>query len=116
MTKKRAAILAVLKNTGDLLSAAELHRELPEIDLATIYRNLDLFTREGIIKKLTFGDEARFEYQQQPHHHAICDDCGRTIHFTVSPEKLAALLPVADFASQTVDITVRGTCAYGHQN
>lgn len=113
MTKKRTAILDALKAAEDLLTAAELYERLPDIDLVTVYRNLDLFSKEGIIKKLQFDDEARYEYQKRPHHHAICTDCNRTIHFTVSEEKLAKLLPIKEFSIEGVDITVTGRCKHG---
>ncbi len=116
MTKKRTAILEALKSTDELLTAAELHERLPSMDLVTIYRNLDLFSKEGLIKKLQFDDEAQYEYQKRPHHHAICTECDRTIHFTVSDAKLARLLPIKDFAVKGTDITITGTCTHGHQD
>lgn len=116
MTKNRTAILEALQATDELLTAAELYERLPEMDLATIYRNLDLFSKEGLIKKMQFNDEARYEYQKRPHHHAICTVCDRTIHFTVSEEKLARLLPIKDFAVAGTDITITGTCTHGHQD
>ena len=99
-----------------MLTASELHERLPEIDLVTIYRNLDLFAKEGMIKKLQFDDEARYEFQQRPHHHAICSDCNRTIHFTVSEDKLAKLLPIKEFSVEGIDITVTGRCQHAKKS
>lgn len=114
MTKKRTAILEMLKATDELLTAADIHERLSDIDLVTIYRNLDLFSKEGVVKKMQFGEEAKYEYQKRPHHHAICTVCDRTIHFTVSDEKLARLLPIKDFSVANTDITITGTCKNGH--
>ena len=110
ITKKREAILDELKKYHGALSAAELHARLPQIDLATIYRTVELFTNEKIIKKLHFTDgEAKFEYQQEPHHHAVCEQCEKVIHFTAPDEKIIKLLGLDDFNVEELEVTVRGT-------
>ena len=84
----------------------------PEIDLTTIYRNLDLFTHDGLVKKLNLGDgEAQYEYKEDDHHHAICIDCDKVIHFTAPDEKIMELLEVKDFKPDGLEITLRGKCA-----
>ena len=111
LTKKRQAILEVLKNNKETLSAAEVHALLPDMDLATIYRNLEYFTTEKTIKKLQLGSqEARFEFQHEPHHHAVCTECERVIHFTAPDEKIKKLLGIEDFKVDELEVTVRGIC------
>ena len=111
LTKKRQAILDVLQHTTEALSAAEVHAQLSGIDLATVYRNLEYFTQEKVIKKLQLGgQEARFEYQSEPHHHAICTECKRVIHFTAPNEKIKQLLGIDDFQVDELEVTVRGVC------
>ncbi len=57
---------------------ALVRQRLPKISLGTVYRNLDLLTRTGIIQKLEFGgEEARFDGNPTPHHHVRCVKCGR---------------------------------------
>lgn len=113
LTKKRQSILDVLQKHKAALSAAEVHAFVPEIDLATVYRNLEYFTNEKMIKKLQLGtQEARFEYQHEPHHHAICTECERVIHFTAPDEKIKALLGVQDFQVDELEVTVRGICKH----
>lgn len=110
LTKKRRALLEALKAHHGALSAAELHTKLPHIDLATIYRNLELFTNEKLIKKLQLGDgEARFEYQDEPHHHAVCAQCEQVIHFTAPDQKIIDLLGLTEFDVEELEVTVRGT-------
>lgn len=110
-SKKRQAILSVLQKQKTALSAAEIHALLPDIDLATVYRNLERFTREGVIKKVQLGThEARFEYQEEPHHHAICSECNRVIHFTAPDKKIKKLLGMKDFHIEELELTVRGVC------
>lgn len=111
LTDKRKQLLAVLTKHHGALSAAEIHTRLPDIDLVTIYRNLELFTREKLIKQLHLGtDEARYEYQNEPHHHAICTDCEQVVHFTVPDKKIKQLLGLKNFTIDDIEVTVRGTC------
>lgn len=111
MTKHRKEIVATLKKIHGTLSASDIHKLLPDIDQVTIYRNLDLFVEVGIIKKLHIGgNEAKYEYQAHPHHHAICNDCDRIIHFNASDETLKQALNIPDFDIKSIDIVVRGNC------
>jgi Fe2+ or Zn2+ uptake regulation protein len=111
LTKKRQAILTALKNQNSALSAQEVHALVPDVDLATIYRNLEHFTKEKVIKKLQLGSqEAQFEYQHEPHHHAVCTECNRVIHFTAPDEKIKKLLGIEEFQVDELEVTVRGIC------
>lgn len=112
ITKKRQMILDVLKKCPGSLSAAAVHEHVPTIDLVTVYRNLDLFVKEKIIKQIYIGTgEAQYEYQHQPHHHAVCDNCGKVIHFKVSEEKLKRIFKVRGFTVDDIEVTVKGSCA-----
>ena len=53
-------------------------KELPNISLGTVYRNLSLLTQLGEIKKLTtsIGPD-RFDGNIAPHYHVLCTKCGR---------------------------------------
>lgn len=111
LTEKRKKILSVLESTCGTLSASDIHEQIPEIDLATIYRNLDLFTKEKLIKQVHLGtEEAQYEYQQEPHHHAVCTSCEKVIHFTAPDEKIRKLLGLEDFQVDEIEVTVRGVC------
>lgn len=115
LTKKRQAILDALKATHGALTAKEIHRALPGMDLVTIYRNLDLFVSEKLIKKLNLASaEAQYEYQEESHHHALCDHCERIVHFTAPDAKIKQLLGIEDFAVDEIEVTVRGTCKKHH--
>jgi Fe2+ or Zn2+ uptake regulation protein len=113
LTKKRQAILDALQGQTEALSAAEVHALVPEVDLATVYRNLEYFTNEKVIKKLQLGtQEARFEYQTEPHHHAVCSECERVVHFTAPDKKIIKLLGLEDFEVDEIEVTVRGCCRH----
>jgi Fe2+ or Zn2+ uptake regulation protein len=110
-TKHRQEILKVLKGAHSALSAADLHISLPHINLVTIYRNLEIFSKDRTIKKLhLYGQEAQYELQSEPHHHAICNECDEVIHFTTKDKKLIKEFALPGFTIQELDVTLRGTC------
>lgn len=105
--------METLKRSRNALSAATLHKKLPEVDLTTIYRNLELFVKDGVVKKLNLGDEeAVYEYAEEGHHHAICVGCDRVIHFSVPEDKIRELIDIKDFKVGSIEITVRGNCRH----
>ncbi len=110
-SQKRVNILSVLRESNEALSANSIHNLLPTMDLVTVYRNLDSLVEEGMVKKLYLkGTSALFEFQHQPHHHAICTNCDRVIHFTAQDEKIKKLLGLADFQVDELEVTVKGVC------
>lgn len=115
LTKHRKEILEHLTTCHEALSAREIHKHLPHINLVTIYRNLELFATLGMIRKLYLdGNEAVFEYQIHPHHHAVCTDCNEVRHIDIDPKKLKQVLKLTDFDVSDVEIVVRGTCRHKH--
>jgi Fe2+ or Zn2+ uptake regulation protein len=111
LTEKRKRILTAIKQYRGAISAGSLHEKIPEVDLVTIYRNLDLFTKEKLIKKVSLSDsEALYEYQAEPHHHALCTDCEKIIHFKAPDKKIIKLLGLEGFEVDELEVTVRGKC------
>ena len=110
-SKKREAVLEFLKSAQRPLSAAAIHAELPDIDLVTIYRNLEVFTDEKLVRKFHFaGAEAHFEFQHEPHHHAVCFDCDKVVHFKAPDRKIIKLLGLEGFDVEELEVMVRGRC------
>jgi len=75
-------ILEELQKLTTHPSAVTLHgivrKRLPKVSLGTVYRNLDLLTRAGVIQKLSTGvPEARFDWNPEFHYHVCCVQCGR---------------------------------------
>jgi Fur family ferric uptake transcriptional regulator len=81
-TRQREVILDELRKSDHHPTAAELYerarRRLPRISLGTVYRNLELLTRERSVRKLKgAGREARFDGNLERHGHVRCLHCGR---------------------------------------
>lgn len=111
ITKHRQEILDILDQSEEALSAANIHNALPHINLVTIYRNLEAFVTAGTVTKLNLGDEeARYEIQHEPHHHAICNECNKVIHFAVDNDALMSEFSLPDFSITNLEVTLRGYC------
>lgn len=91
-TKSRERILLFFKNHREkIVSAAEIHDFLQEkdnkVNLATIYRNLDKMTDDGILMKYKDSQEDKAVYQYvgdnekcHEHLHMQCVKCGKVMH------------------------------------
>jgi Fur family transcriptional regulator, ferric uptake regulator len=111
LTKHRQEIFDLLHDSEHALSAAAIHKALPQINLVTIYRTLDYLTTENLITKINLGEqEAFFEVQHEPHHHAICRECNKVIHFVVDNPDLIKEFDLPDFNIESIEITLHGTC------
>jgi len=93
--RKRDAILSYMRQTTAHPSAetvfAELKKQMPDISLATVYRNLALFRQQGLIISLgAVQGVERFDGNVKPHVHFICSCCGRVedLHKMQIPEEL----------------------------
>ena len=82
--RKRDAILNGLRATKVHPSAETLYQQLkpqiPDISMATVYRNLNLFKQQGLIISVgTVDGIERFDGNTDPHVHFICTDCSAVI-------------------------------------
>ena len=82
--RKRNAILECLRSTDTHPSADMVHDMLrpdhPDISLATVYRNLALFKKQGLIQSVaTVSGIERFDANTNPHVHFICSGCDAVI-------------------------------------
>ena len=85
-TRQRAAVQALLVETGDFMSAQDLHARLraqgQTIGLATVYRTLQAMAADGGVDMMRTPD-GEAVYRQcstdSHHHHLVCRSCGRTV-------------------------------------
>lgn len=81
-TKQREVIIDELMKLNSHPSADELYervrKRIPRISLGTVYRNLDVLSREGVIRRLESpGSPKRFDGTMHEHSHIRCTRCGR---------------------------------------
>ena len=81
LTGPRALILALLRTTDEHPTAewvhAEVRRRRPRVSLATVYRNLRLLARHGLLAEIHGGSSLRFDARVDRHHHFTCAGCQR---------------------------------------
>ena len=83
ISKRQEQILEILKNCDDELTGQELHRELitgdKEMGLTTVYRNLQVLMKTGLIRSrhLPTG-EVLYTPVERDIHHLTCVQCGET--------------------------------------
>lgn len=80
ITKPRLEILKILKSNHKPLTISEISGKLIDdsIDLATVYRTMNLFEELNIVSLIDFKDEfKRYEliYDRHHHHHIVCRNC-----------------------------------------
>ncbi|MFH1186593.1 MAG: Fur family transcriptional regulator [Candidatus Levyibacteriota bacterium] len=81
-TLARTAILNILKKIKKPISVSEIIEKLNQtsikIDRVTVFRNINLMTKKGLINKVEFNEgKFRYELTSLPHHHHIvCTKCG----------------------------------------
>jgi len=81
-SKQREAILRVLKNTKCHPTADwvydQVKKEIPNVSLGTVYRNLRVLKEHGEILELSSsGTLGRFDGNPENHYHFRCEHCGR---------------------------------------
>ena len=80
-SKQRESIKSFLATRTDHPTAdtiyMNLRKELPNISLGTVYRNLNLLVSTGDIIKISCADNIdRFDANTAPHYHCMCTACG----------------------------------------
>ncbi|MFW5719440.1 MAG: Fur family transcriptional regulator [Candidatus Dojkabacteria bacterium] len=110
-SKKRDLILEVFQN-GDLLDANEVCAKVPQVDRATIYRNLTLFVEQGVLREVNIKKgitHYELNHEGDIHQHFVCDDCDKVIPVDVDPNLIKSLVPegveLKDF-----ELNLKGKC------
>jgi Fur family ferric uptake transcriptional regulator len=94
--------------------AAEVRRTLPDVNVSTVYRTLELLVSLDLVVETRLeGSVCYYEVSPEPtHHHFVCTQCGAVGHF--SDELLA---PVHEelgerqtFAVSQIQVTAFGVC------
>jgi Fur family ferric uptake transcriptional regulator len=118
----RIAVLAALEPVHGHLSVADIQQRLLDStthdatppDLATIYRTVTTLVEQGVLHALTVeGGVTTYGLAEDPHHHAVCTQCGTIIE--VPAQRLTSALEHAiegsSFTlSERAGLTLHGLC------
>lgn len=60
----------------------QVQEEFPHINISTVYRTLELLVELDLVRETHLGPARRFfEVEEEvPHHHLVCESCGRVTH------------------------------------
>lgn len=111
---QREALFEALQGRTDHPTADTIYRDLrvdnPHISLGTVYRNLNLLSETGRIRKIACADGSdRYDWNMKPHQHFTCKVCSRVIDLDESAaDGIKQHLPKE---IGTVDeLVIAGTC------
>lgn len=116
-TIQRSLVLEAVKELRCHVTADEVFetivKKYPNISRGTVYRNLNLLSDTGEIRKMEMPGEAiRFDHLCHEHYHAKCVKCGRI--FDVEMEFIAdlekSIKDTHGFKISGHDIIFKGTC------
>jgi Fur family ferric uptake transcriptional regulator len=115
-TRQRSAIQDVIGTAQRPLLPMEIltftQDEIPELGLATVYRNLKLLLQAGTIQSVDLpGAPPRYEIARQPHHHHFqCRHCEQVFDIPGCPTDIEMIAPPG-FAVERHELTLYGVCA-----
>jgi len=118
VTPQRTEIYRELVRKHDHPDVETLRKRLrgrsPNISHDTVYRALSLFARLGLIQRVDTGmDRARYDANEERHHHFVCRSCGAILDFT-APDPCEGYLPKEAGSLGRVErirLEVHGVCA-----
>jgi Fur family peroxide stress response transcriptional regulator len=117
LTSHRQTVLAVVKASKDHPTARQVFERAvaksPRLSFATVYNSLKYLTANGLIRQVSFGEEAvRYDAILSRHDHLICRKCQRVDDLT----SLTPPRPGTDFPSPTgfkieeISVQIMGLC------
>lgn len=116
ITPQRQSIFRVLDGSTAHPTAEAVHEavrgEMPAISLRTVYQTLNDLAAMGEIQAIDLGTgSARFDPHTGPHHHLVCDVCGRVQDIEVEFPGVTVPDPDAHgFTVSSTQIVFRGLC------
>jgi Fur family ferric uptake transcriptional regulator len=119
VTPQRLLVIEALAAKGGHLTAEEVMRwtaqRYPGMNLATVYRTLDLLVSVGLVTQTDLGGGATtFELVgDAPHHHLVCERCGGVTELddTLLASLRDGLMERYGFRAHSRHIAIFGVCA-----
>ena len=116
-SKQRDQIMEVLRGTRSHPTAKwvfdKVRRQFPNLSMGTVYRNLAMLVKQGLVSRLDFGsNQDRYEAAILPHHHFVYENCGRVtdIELPIDHALTKKLRAATGLATTRLEIRVYGVC------
>ncbi|MGM0847374.1 MAG: Fur family transcriptional regulator [Bacillota bacterium] len=103
ITPQRVNVLQTFMQLEVHPTIEDIHRELPNMSVATIYNNGHLFVKMKIFNELPYGNGlSRYELKESNHNHVICEVCG-----FIADYDFPGLIEVEDAAARLTKYKVK---------
>ena len=119
LTAQRVRILAAIGEMGGHVTVDSIRHHMlggdPRLNLATVYRTVDLLKRLHLLNEVILGGVSHYELADPEHrrHHMVCEHCGRAVH--LDPKYLdrlrRQLVKETGFEPHMEHFTISGLCA-----
>jgi len=114
-TKQLEVIWDAVKNESSHPTADQIYekvrKDLPNISLGTVYRNLQKLVSLGKLQVLSVGRSQHFDPLVKHHQHFICEQCNHVYDvFVDTPRIVPPNLPQEGFRVTSHQLAFYGTC------
>lgn len=116
LTNQRRIIMEQLRSVTSHPTADEIYgmvrEKMPRISLGTVYRNLEVLSSLGLVRKLeNAAGQKRFDGDMSPHHHIRCELCGKVGDIFDAPDIPGIEMNVStDFQVTGYSLEFSGIC------
>jgi len=109
-SKQRDIILSIIENDHTHPTAEVVYniarKELPDISLGTVYRNLKFLNEQGKITAINTSDNTvHYDSNIDDHHHMVCIHCGNIIDVHIKKQLLDQL--ENDFIQEGLQLVIK---------
>lgn len=86
---QREIILQTVQEERSHLTAQEVYeivrKKVPNISLGTVYRNLNILSENGLIRKIELPQSSdQFDFTLKPHSHLYCTKCNKIYDINIA--------------------------------
>lgn len=118
VTEARRLMLEYLMTSHEHPSAEKIYQDLmkvyPQISLATVYNNLNLFLKEGLVTEIKIkNDQTRYyDFMGHEHINIVCENCGKIADFEgeALPDISDLVRDQTGYRLQKQELLVYGLC------
>jgi len=114
-TPQRLEILKYLDEHRTHPTVDEIYKKLkknnPSLSKTTVYNSVEALDENGVIQSITItGNEIRYDFKKEMHHHFLCKKCGEIIDIDITCPNLGKILECGHQVDE-VHGYFKGTCS-----
>jgi Fur family transcriptional regulator, ferric uptake regulator len=117
LTNQRLEIMEFINNNYTHPTVEDIYdnvrKKVTRISKATVYQNLKILVKEGIVREVNITGVSRFEPNLEAHHHLICKTCSTIIDFDskeLTEYSLRLAKRVKDMKIESTNTNFYGIC------